>query len=305
MREGDSSLPTIPQARTALTEPEARSLTGQIRSLGEAIADRVDLLVDRIRQAREGEAHTALGYKTWTEYVSTEFAGVLPRLEREPRRELVAALTATGMSTRAIAPVAGVSQKTVDRDARAGESHDSPELGPALATVSASSVEQKIAAIPTNNVVGIDGKSYPRPEPRKERRPSRSPLPESDRRAVDKQVGQTRDQRADIIREMAAQGYSSRQMPGRVGVAEATVRLIARDFGINIPADKAIGKTRRIDSNRIAREIVQGMEGTRMSLELINYDVLDREEAAHWDAALGVSFEALTRFRKQIKEMCS
>ncbi len=173
----------------ALTEAEARSLTGQIRSLGEGIADRVDLLVDKVRQARDGQAHVALGYKSWTEYVQNEFAGVLPRLDRQSRRELVTALTETGMSSRAIALVVGVSQSTVADDVTSSghllvEATDN-QFEQAITEartdgdLSRANVEQKITAIPTNNVVGIDGKSYPRPEPRKERRPSRSPLPDA------------------------------------------------------------------------------------------------------------------------------
>ncbi len=51
VQTGDSLPPAAPVE--PLTEPEARSLTGQIRSLGEGIADRVDLLVDKVRQARD------------------------------------------------------------------------------------------------------------------------------------------------------------------------------------------------------------------------------------------------------------
>ncbi len=159
-----------------LTEAEARSLTGQIRSLAEAIADRVDLLVDKIQQARDGQAHIALNYKSWPDYIQTEFAGVLPRLEREPRRELVAALTETGLSSRAIAPIAKVSDRQVRADVASGGKRLPTSMVDATEQARA---EQKVTTIPTNNVIGIDGRNYPRPEPRKERRPSRSPLPDS------------------------------------------------------------------------------------------------------------------------------
>ncbi len=81
-------------------------------------------------------------------------------------------------------------------------------------------------------------------------------------RKVRKQSGpSTRDARTDLIADLAAQGYSSRQMPERVGVIEGTVRRTARDHDITIPADKVIGHTKRIDSNRVAREIVTGLKG--------------------------------------------
>lgn len=109
--------------------------------------------------------------------------------------------------------------------------------------------------------------------------------------------------RYERIRKMAGQGYSSRQIADKVNITAPTVRLIAREHGIDIPADKAIGRTRQHDSNRIARQIVHGLEGTRMSLELINYDQLDRAEAAHWATSLTDSWPALIQFHKKIKEM--
>jgi len=44
------------------------------------------------------------------------FADAPLRLERDARQELVAELASQGMSTRAIAPIVGVSNKTVHED---------------------------------------------------------------------------------------------------------------------------------------------------------------------------------------------
>jgi hypothetical protein len=112
----------------------------------------------------------------------------------------------------------------------------------------------------------------------------------------------TRDMRADMIRSLADQGYSSRQMPAKVGVTEETVRQIARDFGIEIQADKAVSRARRHDSHRIASETVATLDGLAMGIELINYDDLDPEEARQWADSLNHSLRALNRFHKQIKE---
>lgn len=125
-------------------------------------------------------------------------------------------------------------------------------------------------------------------------------------RKVKQQAGPTtRDQRADLIADLAAQGYSSRQMPARVGVTEESVRQIARDYDIEIPADKAIRKTRRLDHFRIAERTVQALEGLATGLELLDYEALevDRTEAWHWATSLNDSLKALNRFRNQIKEM--
>jgi len=202
-RGADSSTTTITEVvadeHPALTEAEARVLTDQIRAQGEEVADRVDLMVAKVREARDGQAHIALGYASWTIYISTEFAGILPRLDREPRRELVAGLTETGMSTRAIAPIVGVSHEQVRQDARVKsltpDDHTDLAASP-MATASDGEFEQAIVEartdgnlsqtnveqkITTRNVIGVDGKQYPRTEPSE---PRRNPLPARYERAV-------------------------------------------------------------------------------------------------------------------------
>jgi hypothetical protein len=57
-----------------------------------------------------------LGYESWDAYVEGEFAGQLPKLSRDERRQFVAELREAGLSTRAIGSVAGISKDTVNRD---------------------------------------------------------------------------------------------------------------------------------------------------------------------------------------------
>lgn len=123
-------------------------------------------------------------------------------------------------------------------------------------------------------------------------------------RKVKKQTSthQTRDQRADLIADLAAQGYSSRQMPAKVGVAEESVRQIARDYDIEIPADRAIRKTRRINSTEVAAKTVTALEGLVMGVELIDYDAIDPRDASQWAESLTDSLRVLNRFARQIKE---
>lgn len=112
----------------------------------------------------------------------------------------------------------------------------------------------------------------------------------------------TRDMRADIIVELANQGYSSRQMPTKVGVSEETVRQIAREYGIEIPADRVVGRTRRINSTDVVTNTVTALEGLVMGVELVNFDDLDPREASQWADSLTQSLRVLNRFAKQIKE---
>lgn len=113
----------------------------------------------------------------------------------------------------------------------------------------------------------------------------------------------TRDQRAEMIRELAAQNLTSRQMPAKIGVTEETVRQIARDYSIEIPADRSVAKTRRHDSNRIVAESVQALEGLAMGLQMVTYDDLDATQLNAWAESLSESMRHLNRFHKTLKEM--
>lgn len=69
-----------------------------------------------VHTARELDDHVTLGYASWTAYIRDLFGDEPLRLARDVRRELVAELADAGMSTRAIAPIVGVSQRTVAND---------------------------------------------------------------------------------------------------------------------------------------------------------------------------------------------
>jgi transposase len=113
----------------------------------------------------------------------------------------------------------------------------------------------------------------------------------------------TRQQRADLIAELAEQGMSSRQMPARVGVTEETVRQIARDFDIEIPADRIVGRSKRLDHTQIVESTVTDLENTAEFVHAhIDLNEVDFSEADEWVSSLSKSISALTRFRNQIKE---
>lgn len=123
-------------------------------------------------------------------------------------------------------------------------------------------------------------------------------------RKVKQQAGPTtRDQRAELIEDLAQQGYSSRQMPSKVGVSEESVRQIARDYGITIPADRSVSKTRRIDSTNVVVNTATALEGLVSGVELIDFDALDIAEVRQWATSLTDSMRTLNRFVKQIREV--
>lgn len=126
-----------------MTVLEAEKITTRIDLRLTTAAENFTAARELIREAIEKQAHVALGFASPGAYLAAKFGGALQALGFEQRREVVQELSDAGLSTRAIAPVVGVSQKTVSRDAQAPrESGDSR---------------------PSPVTTGLDGKSYPAP----------------------------------------------------------------------------------------------------------------------------------------------
>lgn len=122
-----------------MTVGDATRITSRIRLLVDQISDNTDKVIGLVEQAQAGKAWEALGYASWPAYVTTEFRGALARLEKAVRQPVVLKLAETGLSSRAIATVTGVSKDTVRADIQ-------------LATPS---------QLP-NEVISLDGKARPR-----------------------------------------------------------------------------------------------------------------------------------------------
>lgn len=138
-------------AVASMSEQEAQKLTERIRLTAHNYTEARAKLQDLVAEAKEGNAHLALGYASWTAYLSEVLGEEPMRLARSERQEMVQLLSSEGMSTRAIAPIVGASQMQVVRD---------------IAT------ETKVSVAP---IVGVNGKTYARPEPQPE--PVAAPAP--------------------------------------------------------------------------------------------------------------------------------
>jgi hypothetical protein len=154
-----------------MTQDEAERISQRIALRLDTIADNTEAVCELIEKASQGEAWRALGYESWPAYVVGRFGDALARVRRAERLPLTQALAETGMSTRAIASLTGVSQPTVVRDLGEQVIHDES---------------------PAGSITGLDGKAYPRPDPgppptRKPRR--RRPL-----------IDQWRDNQGDLRR---------------------------------------------------------------------------------------------------------
>ncbi|KNX38063.1 hypothetical protein [Luteipulveratus halotolerans] len=206
---------TALEATTApMNKVEAERITNRISLRLDTIADNYTAVMPLIREAIERQAYAALGYASPGAYVSERFGDTLTRLGAPLRREVVRELTEAGLSTRAIAPVVGVTHKTVVKDRQASEVV--PEVPPApqpMVNVETGEVsddyepeadyvtdQADLDARPEptpepepepQRVTGLDGKTYTRPQPK----PKRKPLPDAfwqasyDLRKVTERIG--------------------------------------------------------------------------------------------------------------------
>lgn len=178
----------------------------------EASADRGQAGMTKIRTAMAERHDVALGYVSLGAYLSDKYADALTQVCRvfgvDFRREVVKELTEAGLSTRAIAPVVGTSNYTVQKDREAGVRDLTPEplVNTETGEVSDDYVtDQTDLDNPTEDetsgevtpdaearsgapepqrpvkTTGLDGKEYTRPAPSK---PKRKPLTDAFRDAT-------------------------------------------------------------------------------------------------------------------------
>jgi predicted transcriptional regulator len=163
--------------------------------LSERISDRLDTIAENyikvmplIREAINRNVHAILGYASPGAYIKDRFGDALGKLGVELRREVVRELSNAGLSTRAIAPVVGVSNYTVSKDLQ-GVSNLTPDmdaidrdvaeaeaaLRPSVANPITGEVLDDAVVTETHTVTvvtGLDGKEYKRPDPAAPRRGS-------------------------------------------------------------------------------------------------------------------------------------
>lgn len=109
--------------------------------------------------------------------------------------------------------------------------------------------------------------------------------------------------RRQRIREMAGTGARASQIGAEIGLSDEHVRKLAREMGVEIVAEKVVGKTRRIDPNRVVNEAVIALEAAVMGLDLVEMDALDTDQVDGWVTSFNNSLRSLNRFAKQLKEM--
>lgn len=111
-------------------------------------------------------------------------------------------------------------------------------------------------------------------------------------------------ERVEEIRALAPSGMTSGQIGKQIGVGEAYVRGIAREHGVEIPADKVMYRQRRgVDHNQIVDQTVITLEGLLVGLQMLDTSQLDVAQAGYWASSLTDSLKALNKLNKTIKEL--
>lgn len=111
------------------------------------------------------------------------------------------------------------------------------------------------------------------------------------------------EQRVKLIRHHAPRGYNADQIGRQVGnLTGRRVREIAREHDIDLPGERVIARTRRVDSNRIVRETCYALDGLAMGVQLVKIADLDPAEINGWANSMTDSIRALNRLVKSLKE---
>jgi hypothetical protein len=104
------------------------------------------------------------------------------------------------------------------------------------------------------------------------------------------------------MREMAADGYTSRQIAAELGLSEEGCRTILRAESIDVPADRAVGITKRHDSNRIVDQMVLDAENLTADVRLIEFGDLAPERIGAWLDSLHQSAKSLRSFIQRLTQ---
>lgn len=120
----------------------------------------------------------------------------------------------------------------------------------------------------------------------------------------DKPKPSGRAAKADLLRDLAAKGYTSAQMQKPLGYStSAQVRELAREHDIDIPADRVRGsRARRFDHQRVLDNVTEAVEVAAISLRDVDPAELDEEEAVERLDSLTASIRALSKATNRIKE---
>lgn len=104
------------------------------------------------------------------------------------------------------------------------------------------------------------------------------------------------------IAECAKQGMTSKQIAKTVGLHEQTVRVKAREHGIDIPADRASYK-KRIDADAAMGRAVEHLADALYAFKHIPLDALHPEQVQEWSCSLDESARSIRTLIRQLNQL--
>lgn len=103
--------------------------------------------------------------------------------------------------------------------------------------------------------------------------------------------------------EMAAAGYTSRQIGEAIGVTADGVGAWLKRHDVTVPADAAVGRAQRHDVHRIVEEAAVTLDALVLGLSLVDPQDMDRDRLQQAAISFESSLRSLNRFHKHMKEM--
>ena len=114
----------------------------------------------------------------------------------------------------------------------------------------------------------------------------------------------TRKQRAEKISELAEQGHTRTAIADKLGIHLATVANIAKEYGVDIPADSVTKRTVGFKSNDLLERAVGMAETLSRSIAAINPHDLGEGAESEIDALIQY-ISAVRKAANRIKESIS
>lgn len=165
-----------------LPQMDAQRLDQRIRLMAKTTRESFEKVGRLLDEAKRGDVHVVLGFKSWPAYVSDALGGQL-QLSGDARQAMVGLMYGEGMSERAIAQATGASKSTVHRDieqvvhsgppeesegvaaqqddstpVETGESGSLPETSPQTTTLDGKSFKRQ----PSSKAKGVASPAVPR-----------------------------------------------------------------------------------------------------------------------------------------------
>ena len=110
-------------------------------------------------------------------------------------------------------------------------------------------------------------------------------------------------ERAEQIKALASQSYTSPQIADRLGIGADHVRKLARNMDVEIPADAVFGgRFKKFDTNKILAGVVAAAEVPETVLAMIAYSEVDPDLVDEWVSSLTASIKSLTTIRNNLKK---